>query len=78
MSNKQDSNIIHIDFNTRKAVKKQIEAQPFSQLIERVITSNNEGPDEWPEDLTPRERNHQLKQDLEFLRQMNEVPSTKY
>ena len=77
MSNKQDSNVIHIDFNERKAHKQSIGTKSFSQLIGNVITSSDEGPDEWPEDLTPRERCDQLKRDLEFLRQMNDIPPVK-
>lgn len=73
MSNKQDSNVIHIDFNLRKAHKRSCGIKSFSQLIDNVIKT----PDEWPEDLTPRERCDQLKQDLEFLRQMNEIPPIK-
>jgi len=77
MSNKQDSNVIHIDFHSRKALKKSNGTQTFSQLIGNVISPVDEGPDEWPEDLTPRERCDQLKRDLEFLRQMNDIPPAK-
>ena len=77
MSNKQDSNVIHIDFSTRRAHQRSNGTKTFSQLIGDVIAPENEGPDEWPEDLTPRERCDQLKRDLEFLRQMNDVPPAK-
>jgi hypothetical protein len=77
MSNKQDSNVIHVDFNSRKSHKTCNGTQTFSQLIGNVIPTADEGPDEWPEDLTPRERCDQLKRDLEFLRQMNDIPPVK-
>lgn len=76
MSNKQDSNVIHIDFKSRKAHKICDGTKTFSQLIGNVLPTD-EGPDEWPEDLTPRERCDQLKRDLEFLRQMNDIPPAK-
>jgi hypothetical protein len=71
MSNPHDSNVIQVDFSTKKSVKEKNGIQPFSALIENVMTTT-EGPDEWPEDLTPSERCDQLKKDLEFLRKMNE------
>jgi|TARA_B110000438_G_C15430151_1_gene485757 hypothetical protein len=77
MSNTQDSNVIHIDFHARKAHKKSAGTQTFSQLIGHVITPAENGTEEWPEDLTPRERSDQLKRDLEFLRQMNDIPPAK-
>jgi hypothetical protein len=77
MSNTQDSNVIHIDFPARKAHKKHSGTQSFSQLISHVVTPADEDPDEWPEDLTPRERCDQLKRDLEFLRQVNDIPPAK-
>jgi hypothetical protein len=77
MSNKQDSNVIHIDFKARTAIKKNSGTQTFSQLIGNVMTPVEDGPDEWPEDLTPRERSEQLKRDLDFLRQMNDIPPIK-
>jgi len=77
MSNQQDSNVIHIDFQSRKALKRNDGTQTFSQLIGNVMANTEEGPEEWPEDLTPRERCDQLKRDLEFLRQMNEIPPVK-
>jgi hypothetical protein len=77
MSNKQDSNVIHIDFHARKALKKDDGTQTFSQLIGDVIAPSEDNTEEWPEDLTPRERSDQLKRDLEFLRQMNDIPPAK-
>jgi hypothetical protein len=77
MSNKQDSNVIHIDFHARKALKKDDGTQTFSQLIGDVIAPTEDTTEEWPEDLTPRERSDQLKRDLEFLRQMNDIPPAK-
>jgi hypothetical protein len=77
MSNKQDSNVIHIDFHARKAHKKHSGTQSFSQLIGNVVAPVDDDPDEWPEDLTPRERCDQLKRDLDFLRQMNDIPPIK-
>ncbi|MFT4765838.1 MAG: hypothetical protein ACI9OH_002952 [Oleispira sp.] len=77
MSNKQDSNVIHIDFHARKAHKKDNGTQAFSQLISNFVAPTEDAVEEWPEDLTPRERSEQLKRDLEFLRQMNEIPPAK-
>ncbi|CCK76308.1 MAG: hypothetical protein KBT75_14350 [Oleispira antarctica] len=77
MSNQQDSNVIHIDFQDRKALKKSDGTKTFSQLIGHVIAPVEEGPEEWPEDLTPKERREQLKRDLDFLRQMNDIPPAK-
>ena len=77
MSNKQDSNVIHIDFHDRKALKKSDGTQTFSQLIGNVITPAEADSEEWPEDLTPRERREQLKRDLDFLRQMSDIPPAK-
>lgn len=77
MSNKQDSNVIHVDFHSRKALKNNNNAQAFSELIGNVLATVDEGPDEWPEDLTPRERSDQLERDLEFLRQINDIPPVK-
>jgi len=71
MSNQHDSNVIQVDFSAKKSAKEKNGTQPFSSLIERVMMTPT-GPDEWPEDLTPRERCDQLKKDLEFLRKMNE------
>ena len=70
MSKQHDSNVIQVDFNAKKPVKEKSETQPFSSLIDYVMTT--ECPDEWPEDLTPTERCDQLKKDLEFLRKMND------
>jgi hypothetical protein len=73
MSNLQDSNVVHIDFQDRKALKKRKGTQTF-----HVVKPSKEGFDEWPEDLSPRERREQLKRDLDFLRQMSDIPpSTK-
>jgi hypothetical protein len=77
MSNKQNSNVIHVDFSSRKTHKVCNGTQSFSQLIGNVIPTADEDSDEWPEDLTPRERCDQLKLDLEFLRQMNDIPPAK-
>lgn len=71
MSNPHDSNVIKVDFSAKRSVKAKNGTQPFSTLIEKMMTTS-EGPDEWPEDLTPTERCDQLKKDLEFLRKMNE------
>ena len=70
MSKQHDSNVIRVDFNAKKPVKEKNETQPFSSLIDYVMTTKC--PDEWPEDLTPTERCDQLKKDLEFLRKMND------
>ncbi|MFT6190382.1 MAG: hypothetical protein ACJARQ_001868 [Oleispira sp.] len=80
MSNLQDSNVVHIDFQDRKALRKRKGTQTFSQLIDHVVKPSKEGFDEWPEDLSPRERREQLKRDLDFLRQMSDIPpsSKKY
>ena len=71
MSNPHDSNVIQVDFRAKRSVKENNGTQPFSSLIDNVMKTT-EGPDEWPEDLTPTERCDQLKKDLEFLRKMNE------
>ncbi|MFT6113940.1 MAG: hypothetical protein ACJA10_000876 [Oleispira sp.] len=79
MGNKQDSNVIHIDFKDRKAHKISNGTQAFSQLIGNVIAPTENTLEEWSEDLTPTERSEQLKRDLEFLQQMNDIPpATKY
>jgi predicted CopG family antitoxin len=74
MSKQSDSNVIQIDFNAKKKVKKEHGTESFSSLIERVMETK-EGHDEWAEDISPRERAEQLKKDLEFLRKMNELPA---
>lgn len=74
MSKQLDSNVIQIDFNAKRALKKEHGTESFSSLIERVMETE-EGHDEWPEDLTPKERSEQLKKDLEFLRRMNTLPA---
>lgn len=76
MSKKQDSNVIHIDFNERKALQKSNGTHTFSQLIGDIVTPTTNDLDEWPEDLTPQERREQLKQDLDFLRKMSDIPPT--
>lgn len=74
MSNQQDSNVIQVDFSAKKSVKETNGVQSFSSLIGKVMTTDS--PDEWPEDLTPKERCDQLKKDLEFLRKMNDTPAS--
>jgi hypothetical protein len=83
MGNKQDSNVIHVDFRERKAHKVSDGTQAFSQLISDAIspTENTieEWPEEWLEEISPKERSEQLKRDLEFLQQMHDIPPvTKY
>jgi hypothetical protein len=73
MSNQHDSNVIQVDFSAKRSSKEKSGTQPFSTLIDNVMTTA-EGPDEWPEDLTPKERCNQLKKDLDFLRKMNDTP----
>lgn len=70
MSNQHTSNVIQVDFSAKRSLKEKNGTQPFSSLIGNVMATT-EGPDEWPEDLTPKERCDQLKKDLDFLRKMN-------
>jgi hypothetical protein len=70
MSKQHDSNVIQVDFSAKRSLKEKDGIQPFSSLIGNVMRTT-EGPDEWPEDLTPKERCDQLKKDLDFLRKMN-------
>ncbi|MGK0250041.1 MAG: hypothetical protein ACI910_002809 [Oleispira sp.] len=79
MDNKQNSNVIHIDFRDRKAHKVSDGTQVFYQRISGSITSSENTTEEWPEDITPKERSEQLKQDLEFLQQKYDIPpATQY
>jgi hypothetical protein len=83
MGNKQDSNVIHVDFRERKAHEVSDETQAFSQLVDDIISpienTTEESPEEWLEEISPKERSEQLKRDLEFLQQMNDIPpATKY
>jgi hypothetical protein len=78
MGNKQDSNVIHIDFRERKAHEVSDETQAFSQLIGDAISpmenTTEEWPEEWKEEISPKERSEQLKRDLEFLQKKNDIP----
>ncbi len=69
-----NSNVIQVNFAARRETKEKAQTASFSNLIDDVMSTTND-LDEWPEDLTPRERCDQLKKDLEFLRKMNEVSS---
>jgi hypothetical protein len=74
MSKQRDSNVIKVDFSAKRVLRKEHGTQCFSSLIEKVIGITDDH-DEWPEDLTPRERSEQLRKDLDFLRTMNEFPA---
>lgn len=70
MSNKQDSNVIRVDFGARNAnskTQRKDVAKPVA--YGDMITDALEGPEEWPEDLTPRQRTDKLAEDLEFFLQ---------
>lgn len=69
-----NSNVIQVNFAARRESKEKAQAITYSNLIDDVMANTND-LDEWPEDLTPRERCDQLQKDLEFLRKMNEVSS---
>ena len=81
MSIKQHSNVIKVDFSARKAVRAKDRAAPSKvasapigaeEHVGNLIMDALEGPEEWPEDLTPREKTDRLKQDLEYFIQSNE------
>jgi len=75
MSMKRDSNVITVDFSARKAAKpvqQKIPAEPIESVVGDLIMDALNGPDEWPEDLTPKEKTERLKEDLEFIIQSNE------
>lgn len=73
MSKLSDSNVIKIDFNTKRVVKKTHKTDSFTHLMARIM--DTEEPENiWSEDISPKERSEQLKQDLEFLRNINEFP----
>ena len=74
MSKQEDSNVIQVDFNTKKTIDESTGIRSFTNLIDKIV-KGTEDPDEWPEDLTPKERCDQLKKDLEFLRKMNNTPT---
>lgn len=77
MSKKWDSNVITVDFSTRKAAKvsrddiKHQDSIPEPVVGDMIMEALN-GPEEWPEDLTPKEKADRLKEDLEYIIQSNE------
>lgn len=72
MNTNQDSNVISVDFKSRK---KDNGIKTFSQLLDQIIPEENDSMDEiindWAEDISPLERYQNLKNDLEFLNQIN-------
>lgn len=72
MSDPKNSNVIQVNFAAKRKPKKCEQTPSFSTLMGDVMSTSGE-LDEWPEDLTPRERCDQLKKDLEFLRKMNDA-----
>ena len=74
MSMKRDSNVITVDFNARKAVntKQKPELKAESASVGDMIMDALNGPEECPEDLTPREKKDRLKEDLEHILRSNE------
>lgn len=69
MSKQQDSNVIEVDFNSRKE-KTDNGVKPFSQLLQNIVPNPYDDHEEWTDNLSPQERREQLKSDLEFLRQI--------
>jgi len=76
MSKQQDSNVIHIDFSSRKE-KTDNSTKPFTHFLNDVVPSPYDDHNHVSEELSPKERHDQLKKDLEFLRQMNDSPTMK-
>lgn len=76
MSKQQDSNVIHIDFSSRKENADK-STKPFTHFLNDVVPSPYDDSSDVFEELTPKERHDQLKKDLEFLRQMNDSPTMK-
>lgn len=76
MNTHNNSNVIIVDF---KANKKDHGIKPFSQLLNQIIPEGDlddeslidELINDWSEDLSLQDRHEQLKDDIDFLLQMN-------